>query len=282
MLGADTREGFRVMLVGCHRCGGSSPRGLVLSPCPPRQALQLGTVLVGSPTQDGTISILTTSEAADEPRRVQFPAPSESSPLSPGQPHWANYVKGVIQHYRGKAGALLPLLVLEAGGCQKSPWSSWWWDQAPAEVLTAPSIAALGWREAQTPSAGHYVLKNRILSRGFSLLGAGSPGAVGQGSPQPYRGLTAPLLPSVPTGGPVPGFNAVIASDVPLGGGLSSSASLEVATYTFLQQLCPGTVLIPSASDPLPEPGLSSERCCCSVEQPQLRYKQQIIRTSWV
>uniref|UniRef100_U3J0Z1 Galactokinase n=1 Tax=Anas platyrhynchos platyrhynchos TaxID=8840 RepID=U3J0Z1_ANAPP len=103
-------------------------------------ALQLGTVLVGSPTQDGTISILTTSEAADEPRRVQFPAPSESSPLSPGQPHWANYVKGVIQHYRG---------------------------------------------------------------------------------------------------GPVPGFNAVIASDVPLGGGLSSSASLEVATYTFLQQLCP-------------------------------------------
>lgn len=103
-------------------------------------ALQLGTVLAGSPTQDGTISILTTSESADEPHRVQFPAPCESSPLSPGQPRWANYVKGVIQHYRG---------------------------------------------------------------------------------------------------GPVPGFNAVIASDVPLGGGLSSSASLEVATYTFLQQLCP-------------------------------------------
>ncbi|NXK51976.1 GALK1 Galactokinase, partial [Chauna torquata] len=104
------------------------------------QALQLGTVLVGSPTQDGTISILTTSAGADEPHRVQFPAPRESSPLSPGQPRWANYVKGVIQHYRG---------------------------------------------------------------------------------------------------GPVPGFSAVIASDVPLGGGLSSSASLEVATYTFLQQLCP-------------------------------------------
>nr|XP_047920179.1 galactokinase [Anser cygnoides] len=104
------------------------------------RALQLGTVLAGSPTQDGTISILTTSESADEPHRVQFPAPCESSPLSPGQPRWANYVKGVIQHYRG---------------------------------------------------------------------------------------------------GPVPGFNAVIASDVPLGGGLSSSASLEVATYTFLQQLCP-------------------------------------------
>ncbi|NWH48229.1 GALK1 Galactokinase, partial [Fregata magnificens] len=104
------------------------------------QALQLGTVLVGSPTQDGTISILTTSAEADEPRRVQFPAPRQGSPLSPGQPRWANYVKGVIQHYRG---------------------------------------------------------------------------------------------------GPVPGFSAVIASDIPLGGGLSSSAALEVATYTFLQQLCP-------------------------------------------
>ncbi|XP_068610707.1 galactokinase isoform X2 [Brachionichthys hirsutus] len=36
---------------------------------------------------------------------------------------------------------------------------------------------------------------------------------------------------------PVPGFRAVITSSVPLGGGLSSSASLEVAVYTFLQQL---------------------------------------------
>lgn len=72
--------------------------------CPP-QALQLGTVLVGSPTQDGTISILTTAPGADEPHRVQFPAPTQSRPLSPGRPHWANYVKGVIQHYRGKVRA---------------------------------------------------------------------------------------------------------------------------------------------------------------------------------
>ncbi|XP_029815935.1 LOW QUALITY PROTEIN: galactokinase [Manacus vitellinus] len=103
-------------------------------------ALQLGTVLVGSPTQDGTISILTTSAEADEPHRVQFPAPHHGSSLSPGRPRWANYVKGVIQHYRG---------------------------------------------------------------------------------------------------GAMPGFSAVVASDIPLGGGLSSSAALEVATYTFLQQLCP-------------------------------------------
>ncbi|NWH78919.1 GALK1 Galactokinase, partial [Piaya cayana] len=122
----------RVNLIGEHTdyCG-----GLVLP-----MALQLGTVLVGAPRQDGTVSLLTTSPEADEPRSVQFAAPSPGSGLSPGRPRWANYVKGVIQHYRG---------------------------------------------------------------------------------------------------GPVPGFSAVIASDLPLGGGLSSSAALEVATYTFLQQLCP-------------------------------------------
>lgn len=39
--------------------------------------------------------------------------------------------------------------------------------------------------------------------------------------------------------GDVPAFEAVIASSVPLGGGLSSSAALEVATYKFIEQLCP-------------------------------------------
>ncbi|KAI5699103.1 hypothetical protein M8J75_016349 [Diaphorina citri] len=36
---------------------------------------------------------------------------------------------------------------------------------------------------------------------------------------------------------PVPGFNAVILSSVPMGSGLSSSAALEVATYTFLESI---------------------------------------------
>lgn len=33
------------------------------------------------------------------------------------------------------------------------------------------------------------------------------------------------------------GFNAVIVSSIPVGAGLSSSAALEVATLTFLEQL---------------------------------------------
>ncbi|KAF2363402.1 GHMP kinase N-terminal domain [Trinorchestia longiramus] len=36
---------------------------------------------------------------------------------------------------------------------------------------------------------------------------------------------------------PVPGFQAVIVSSVPMGGGLSSSAALEVSTYSFLEEL---------------------------------------------
>ncbi|XP_071452067.1 galactokinase-like [Hetaerina americana] len=37
--------------------------------------------------------------------------------------------------------------------------------------------------------------------------------------------------------GTVPGFNAVFVSSVPIGGGLSSSAALEVSTYMFLEAL---------------------------------------------
>ncbi|XP_074080664.1 galactokinase isoform X2 [Macrotis lagotis] len=122
----------RVNLIGEHT---DYNAGLVLP-----MALELWTVLVGMPRSDGHISLLTTSEHADEPKRVEFSVPTAEKPLEPGLPRWANYMKGVIQHY-------------------------------PA--------------------------------------------------------------------GPLPGFNAVVTSSVPLGGGLSSSASLEVATYTFLQQLCP-------------------------------------------
>ena len=35
----------------------------------------------------------------------------------------------------------------------------------------------------------------------------------------------------------VPGFDAAVVTTVPLGGGLSSSASLEVATCTFLEEV---------------------------------------------
>lgn len=67
-----------------------------------RQALPLVTVVVGGQTSGPNVTVVTLSEDADEPRRVDFCLPSDGSPLPPGLPSWANYVKGVIQHYRGK------------------------------------------------------------------------------------------------------------------------------------------------------------------------------------
>ncbi|KAI9523834.1 hypothetical protein NQZ68_024356 [Dissostichus eleginoides] len=122
----------RVNLIGEHT---DYNQGFVLP-----MALPLVTVVVGSQTCGRDVTVVTVTEDADEPHRVDFSLPADGAPLAPGLPRWANYVKGVIEHYR------------------------------------AP---------------------------------------------------------------PVPGFRAVIASSVPLGGGLSSSASLEVAFYTFLQQLQP-------------------------------------------
>ncbi|XP_025323788.1 galactokinase isoform X2 [Canis lupus baileyi] len=81
----------RVNLIGEHT---DYNQGLVLP-----MALELVTVLVGSPRADGLVSLLTTSEDADEPRRLQFPLPTAQRSLEPGTPRWANYVKGVIQHY---------------------------------------------------------------------------------------------------------------------------------------------------------------------------------------
>ncbi len=60
------------------------------------------TVVVGSQTSGQDVTVVTTTEDADEPRRVDFSLPRDGSQLSPGLPSWANYVKGVIQHYRGK------------------------------------------------------------------------------------------------------------------------------------------------------------------------------------
>lgn len=122
----------RVNLIGEHT---DYNQGFVLP-----MALPLVTVVVGSQTCGRDVTVVTATEDVDEPHRVDFSLPADGAPLAPGLPRWANYVKGVIEHYR------------------------------------AP---------------------------------------------------------------PVTGFRAVIASSVPLGGGLSSSASLEVAFYTFLQQLQP-------------------------------------------
>lgn len=99
-------------------------------------ALPLVTLVVGKKTDSGTCRVLTLANVGNE-SYVEFPVPSNKATLSPGEPKWANYVKGVVANYKG----------------------------------------------------------------------------------------------------PLCSFDAVIISSVPLGGGVSSSASLEVGTYIFLDEL---------------------------------------------
>lgn len=119
----------RVNLIGEHT---DYNEGFVLP-----MAIPLYTIVVGRLKESGSCRLLTMCSVADHPREVEFQVPSDQTPLLPGQPKWANYVKGVVAN---------------------------------------------------------------------------------------YKGLVKP-------------FDAVISSSVPIGGGLSSSASLEVAFYTFLDAL---------------------------------------------
>jgi galactokinase len=100
-------------------------------------AIPLYTIIVGKPNGTDKIKIKTLGEDVDDPKKIEFDVPSQNNRLSPGTPKWANYVKGVIEHFPHKLS----------------------------------------------------------------------------------------------------GFDACILSTVPMGGGLSSSASLEVATCTFLEAL---------------------------------------------
>lgn len=120
----------RVNLLGEHT---DYNDGLVLP-----MALPLVTVIVGRKTDGPQCRVMTTSEDLKKNSYTEFDCPLEDrESLTPGEPSWANYVKGVLYFYKGTL----------------------------------------------------------------------SP------------------------------FDAVIVSSVPLGGGLSSSAAIEVATYMFLDQL---------------------------------------------
>jgi len=57
------------------------------------------TVLVGRATETGVCRVVTMAEHVDEPRSVEFQLPKSEEDLKPGQPLWANYVKGVIAFF---------------------------------------------------------------------------------------------------------------------------------------------------------------------------------------
>ncbi len=111
-------------------------------------------------------------------------------------------------------------------------------------VHFAASPGALALKDAAIPTWSRYV--RGVLAQ-FAALPNTQPNATPTTAPDAPGNFTPPPLTSVGAHGraPAPGsavptipaFSAAIAGDVPLGGGLSSSAALEVATATFLAAL---------------------------------------------
>jgi galactokinase len=55
--------------------------------------------MLGKPNGSNKIRLLTLADV-DDPKKIEFDAPTKSNGgLSPGAPKWANYIKGVIQHF---------------------------------------------------------------------------------------------------------------------------------------------------------------------------------------
>lgn len=63
-------------------------------------ALPLLTVIVGKKNDTDKCVVVTEAKDAYKPVRVEFSVPTKET-LAPGNPKWANYVKGVVQYFRG-------------------------------------------------------------------------------------------------------------------------------------------------------------------------------------
>ena len=85
----------------------------------------------------------------------------------------------------------------------------------------------------------------------YPVSAAGAPPPPKPGSWHNYvLGVVDQILKQCHTLKSLPAFQLLAHSSVPLGGGLSSSASLEVATLQFLLALCPSLRQDPALSDP--------------------------------
>ncbi|XP_021914614.1 galactokinase-like isoform X2 [Zootermopsis nevadensis] len=63
-------------------------------------ALPLLTVIVGKKNDADKCVVVTEAKDADKPVKVEFSVPTTGS-LAPGTPKWANYVKGIVQYFKG-------------------------------------------------------------------------------------------------------------------------------------------------------------------------------------
>merc|ERR1712150_19972 len=96
-------------------------------------ALPMVTIIVGNKTDTDTCRVLTTAPGVDDPTYVEFP----SEGLEPSKPNWANYVKGVVTHFKGpntSFDAVIATSVPLGGGLSSS---------ASLEVATYTFLQAL-------------------------------------------------------------------------------------------------------------------------------------------
>ena len=59
------------------------------------------TVVVGKKNNQDTCKVLTSAEEFADSKYVEFELQADRKNLKPSDPRWANYVKGVVAHYKG-------------------------------------------------------------------------------------------------------------------------------------------------------------------------------------
>lgn len=60
------------------------------------------TVVVGRENGTESCNVATMTKIDNEDTKVTFDLPNENNKLKPGNPQWANYVKGVIANFDGE------------------------------------------------------------------------------------------------------------------------------------------------------------------------------------
>ncbi|PRD21500.1 UNVERIFIED_CONTAM: Galactokinase [Trichonephila clavipes] len=135
----------RVNLIGEHT---DYNDGFVLP-----MALPMVTVIVGEKNNCQKCHIITSCSSADDPKEIEFPIPIpgiESTILKPEKPMWANYIKGVMQNFKGNLtgfNAVISTTVPVGGGLSSS---------AALEVASYNFLEALNNEDS---SIGNFVFK---------------------------------------------------------------------------------------------------------------------------
>ncbi|CAL7935994.1 unnamed protein product [Xylocopa violacea] len=105
-----------------------------------------------------------------------------------------------------------------------------------------PMVTVIAGKLADTSKCKIFSLSEAVSSKNYAEFEVASRENIKTGEPKWANYVKGCIVNFICD---VPSFNAVILSSVPVGAGLSSSAALEVATYTFLEVLTGNTSVRP-------------------------------------